>query len=208
MARYVGPKCKLCRREGMKLFLKGPRCLSDKCAVVRRDYPPGQHAQRRSKSTDYSLRLREKQKLKRIYGILERQFQLTFREAERLPGNTGANLASLLERRLDSVVISAGFALSRNHARHLIQHGHFRVNDKWVDVPSILLRPGDVVTVRDKDSTRKLVDEAVEYNKLQTVPGWLGVDRVGRTARVNGMPSLDDFLHPIQLQLIIEIASR
>jgi hypothetical protein len=128
MARYIDSKCKLCRREGMKLFLKGQRCFTDKCAVSRRDYPPGVHAQKRTKVTDYGVRMREKQKLKRIYGVWEKQFKLYFREAERMKGNTGENLMALLERRLDNVVLASGFALSRNHARQLVNHGHFTVN--------------------------------------------------------------------------------
>lgn len=208
MARYTDAKCKLCRREGMKLFLKGQRCFSDKCAITRRNYPPGQHAQRRSKATDYGLRLREKQKLKRIYGILERQFRLYFQEAERLPGNTGENLVSLLERRLDSVVIASGLALSRPHARHLIAHGHFRVNGRRVDIPSYQVRAGDKVTLRDSDKTRKIVGEAIEFSRSQVVPDWLSVDRTGPEVTIAALPRMEHFLHPIQLQMIIEISSR
>ncbi len=208
MARYTDAKCKLCRREGMKLFLKGQRCLSDKCAIVRRNYPPGQHAQRRSKATDYGLRLREKQKLKRIYGILERAFRNYFQEAERLPGNTGDNLVSLLERRLDSVVIAAGMALSRPHARHLIAHGHFRVNGKRVDIPSFQVRAGDKITIRAHDKTRKVVNEALEFNRAQVVPDWITLDRPAAEATVATLPTKENFLHPIQLQMIIEISSR
>ena len=157
MARYIGNKCKLCRREGMKLFLKGQRCFTDKCSVSRRDYPPGVHAQKRTKVTDYGVHLREKQKLKRIYGVLERQFGLYFKEAERIKGNTGENLMSLLERRLDNVVLASGFALSRNHARQLINHGHFRVNNRRVDIASFQVRPGDKVTTKDAPKAKKIV---------------------------------------------------
>ena len=188
MARYIGNKCKLCRREGMKLFLKGQRCFTDKCAISRRDYPPGVHAQRRSKITDYGLHLREKQKLKRIYGVMERQFRLYFREADRQRGNTGENLLSLLERRLDNVVLASGFALSRNHARQMILHGHFRVNGRRVDIPSYRVRPGDAVTVREHDKTRKMVSEAIEVNKSQAVPDWLSVAGEAMTASVVSMP--------------------
>jgi small subunit ribosomal protein S4 len=208
MARYIGNKCKLCRREGMKLFLKGQRCFSEKCAVSRRDYPPGVHAQKRAKITDYGVRVREKQKLKRIYGVYERQFAQYFHEAERLKGNTGETLMSLLERRLDNVVLASGFALSRNHARQLINHGHFTVNGKWVDVVSTSVRPGDVIAPRSKENTRKMVAEALEVNKSQTVPAWLEVNRDTLTVRVVALPKREDVPHPIQEQLIIELCSK
>ena len=208
MARYTGNKCKLCRREGMKLFLKGQRCFTDKCALSRRDYPPGVHAQKRTKVTEYGVRLREKQKLKRIYGVLERQFKLLFQEAERLKGNTGENLLMLLERRLDNVVLATGFALSRNHARQLINHGHFTVNDRRVDVSSFQVRPGDVVKPASKEKTRKIVSEAIEVNKSQPVPAWLEVQADAFTAKVVGIPKREDVPHPIQEQLIIELCSR
>ena len=208
MARYTGNKCKLCRREGMKLFLKGQRCFTDKCALARRDYPPGVHAQKRSKVTDYGVRLREKQKLKRIYGVLERQFRLYFREADRMKGNTGANLLSLLERRLDNVVVASGFALSRNHARQLVNHGHFRVNGRRVDIASFRVRPGDEVTVGPKENTKKLVTEAVEINKSQTVPEWLEVDASNMTSKVTALPTRENIPHPIQEQLVVEICSK
>lgn len=208
MARYTGNKCKLCRREGMKLFLKGQRCFTDKCALSRRDYPPGVHAQRRSKVTEYGVRLREKQKLKRIYGVMERQFRLYFVEAERLKGNTGANLLMLLERRLDNVVLASGFSLSRNHARQLINHGHFMVNERRVDIASYQLRPGDVVKPATKDTTKKIVSEAIEVNKSQPVPTWLDVAGDAMTSTVTAMPKREDVPHPIQEQLIIELCSK
>jgi len=208
MARYIGNKCKLCRREGMKLFLKGQRCFTDKCALSRRDYPPGVHAQKRSKVTDYGVRLREKQKLKRIYGVLERQFRLYFKEAERLKGNTGENLLMLLERRLDNVVLASGFALSRNHARQLINHGHFMINDKRVDIASFQVRPGDVLKPSTKEKTKKIVGDAVEVNKSQPVPAWLSVSGDAMEAKVNGIPRREDVPHPIQEQLIIELCSK
>ncbi len=192
----------------MKLFLKGQRCFSEKCAVSRRDYPPGVHAQKRAKITDYGVRVREKQKLKRIYGVVERQFGLYFKEAERLKGNTGESLMSLLERRLDNVVLASGFALSRNHARQLINHGHFTVNQKWIDVVSYSVRPGDVIAPRQKENTRKMVTEAQEVNKSQTVPAWLEVNRNTLTARVVAIPKREDVPHPIQEQLIIELCSK
>ena len=208
MARYTGNKCKLCRREGMKLFLKGQRCFTDKCALSRRDYPPGVHAQKRSKVTDYGVRLREKQKLKRIYGVLERQFRLYFKEAERLKGNTGENLLMLLERRLDNVILASGFSLSRNHARQLVNHGHFTVNDRRVDIASFQVRPGDVVKPVAKEKTKKLVSEAVEVNKSQPVPAWLSVSGEAMETKVSGIPRREDVPHPIQEQLIIELCSK
>jgi small subunit ribosomal protein S4 len=208
MARNIDQKCKLCRREGMKLFLKGQRCFTDKCAVSRRDYPPGVHAQKRAKVTEYGVRLREKQKLKRIYGVLERQFKLYFREAERLKGNTGENLLMLLERRLDNVVLASGFALSRNHARQMINHGHFRVNGRRVDIVSFQVRPGDAISVSTKENARKMVTEALEVNKSQPVPGWVEVSADTLTSKVVGVPRREDVPHPIQEQLIIELCSK
>ena len=192
----------------MKLFLKGQRCFTDKCAVSRRDYPPGVHAQKRTKVTDYGVHLREKQKLKRIYGVLEMQFKLYFEEAERLKGNTGEHLMALLERRLDNVVLAAGFALSRNHARQLVNHGHFTVNGRLVDVASFRLRPGDEITPRTKETTRKQVAESMDVNKSQPVPGWLEINRDTLTAKVIGKPKREDIPHPIQEQLIIELCSK
>lgn len=208
MSRIIDPKCRLCRREGMKLFLKGQRCFTEKCAVSRRDYPPGVHAQKRTKVTEYGVRLREKQKLKRIYGVGERQFKLYFLEAERLRGNTGENLMILLERRLDNVVVASGFALSRNHARQLINHGHFRVNGKKVDICSFQVRPGDVVTPGTKENTRKMVGEAIEVNKSQAIPVWLEVAGDALTSKIVGVPRREDVPHPIQEQLIIELCSK
>lgn len=208
MSRIIDPKCRLCRREGMKLFLKGQRCFTEKCAVSRRDYPPGVHAQKRAKVTEYGVRLREKQKLKRIYGVGERQFKLYFLEAERLRGNTGENLMVLLERRLDNVVLASGFALSRNHARQLINHGHFRVNGRKVDICSFQVRPGDVVTPGTKENTRKMVGEAIEVNKSQSIPAWLEVAGDALTSKIVGVPRREDVPHPIQEQLIIELCSK
>ncbi len=208
MSRIIDPKCRLCRREGMKLFLKGQRCFTEKCAVSRRDYPPGVHAQKRTKVTEYGVRLREKQKLKRIYGVGERQFKLYFQEAERLSGNTGENLMVLLERRLDNVVLACGFALSRNHARQLINHGHLRVNGRRVDICSYQVRPGDEVVAGTRENTRKMVGEALEVNKSQSIPAWLSVQSDVLTAKVVGLPRREDVPHPIQEQLIIELCSK
>jgi small subunit ribosomal protein S4 len=192
----------------MKLFLKGQRCFTEKCAVHRRNYPPGEHSHRRGKISEYGIQLREKQKLKRIYGVLERQFRLYFKEAERLPGNTGENLLTLLERRLDNVVLSGGFALSRNHARQLINHGHIHVNGRKVDIASFQVRPGDEVTPVPRDKTTKIVKEALEINASMRVPGWLEVDRDAVKTKVAGMPSREDVPHPIQEQLIVELCSK
>ncbi len=208
MARYIDNKCKLCRREGMKLFLKGQRCFTDKCALSRRDYPPGVHAQRRSKVTDYGLHLREKQKLKRIYGVLEKQFRLSLKTAEKMRGNTGEILLSLLERRLDNVVVASGFAQSRNHARQMINHGHFRVNGRKVDIVSFRVRPGDKVTPAEREKTKKLVTEAVEINKSQVVPDWLKVTGENMETEVLSIPRREHVPHPIQEQLIIELCSK
>lgn len=208
MSRIIDPKCRMCRREGMPLFLKGQRCFTEKCAAKRRDYPPGVHAQKRPKVTEYGLRLREKQKLKRIYGVAERQFSLYFEEAERLTGNTGSNLMMLLERRLDNVVLAAGFALSRNHARQLVNHGHFKVNGRRVDVPSFQVRPGDVITPIANEKTRKSVAEAFEVNKALARPPWIEVQGDALTTRVVGIPRREDVAHPIKEQLIIELCSK
>lgn len=208
MARCIQNKCKICRREGMKLFLKGQRCFTEKCAVSRRDYPPGVHAQKRAKVTEYGVRLREKQKLKRIYGVQERQFKLYFAEAERLRGNTGENLMTLLERRLDNVVLASGMALSRNHARQLVNHGHFRVNGRRVDIASYQVRAGDEITPNTAEGTRKIVSEALEVNKSQPVPAWLHVTADTLTTKIVGLPRREDVPHPIQEQLIIELCSK
>jgi len=206
--RLIDKKCKLCRREGMKLFLKGQRCFTEKCAVSRRDYPPGVHAQKRAKVTEYGVRLREKQKLKRIYGVAEKQFKLYFLEAERLKGNTGEHLMVLLERRLDNVVLASGFALSRNHARQMINHGHFRVNNKRVDICSFQVRPGDLITPGTAENTRKMVSESVEVNKSQPVPAWLEISPDTLTSKIVGIPRREDVPHPIQEQLISELCSK
>ena len=208
MSRIIDPKCRLCRREGMKLFLKGQRCFTEKCAVSRRDYPPGVHAQKRAKVTEYGVRLREKQKLKRIYGVGERQFKLYFLEAERLRVNTGENLMVLLERRLDNVVLASGFALSRNHARQLINHGHFRVNGRKTDICSFQVRPGDSIAPSEAEGSRKRVSEALEVNKSQPIPAWIQVSGDALTSQVVGIPRREDVPHPIQEQLIIELCSK
>ena len=208
MARYTGPVCRLCRREGIKLFLKGERCYTDKCAIERRSYPPGQHGQGRSKSTEYSLQLREKQKLKRIYGVLERQFRRVFSLAERRRGITGENLLSLLESRLDNMVYRMGFAPSRSEARQLVRHGHFLVNQRRVTIPSYLVKPGDEIQVRE--SSRKVVriQESLELAQRRGVPEWLEVNKDAFAGRVRALPTRVELTLPINEQLIVELYSK
>jgi small subunit ribosomal protein S4 len=208
MARYIGPVCKLCRREGMKLFLKGERCYTDKCSFDRRPYPPGQHGQRRMKFTEYGIRLREKQKVRRIYGVLEKQFRGYFHEADRIKGVTGENLLQLLERRLDSVVYRMGFARTRSEARQLVRHRHFLVNDKRVDIPSYTLKPGDKVTVREKSRNKGVFADSLEQAERRGMPEWLEIDKNTFTGTVSGMPIREEITLPIQEQLIVEFYSR
>jgi small subunit ribosomal protein S4 len=207
MARITGKVCKLCRREGMKLFLKGQRCFSEKCGINRRDYPPGMHTRPR-KTTDYYVQLREKQKAKRIYGVLERQFQRYFETASRQRGNTGENLLVLMERRLDNVVLSMGLSLSRFDARQMIAHGHVFVNGNRMDIPSYLVKPGDEVSLTSREKLRKKAQEAVEINKGQAVPAWLEVFPTDLKGRIVTLPKREDVPHPINEQLIVELCSR
>ncbi|HKA56430.1 MAG TPA: 30S ribosomal protein S4 [Candidatus Binatia bacterium] len=208
MARYIGPVCRLCRREGIKLFLKGERCYTDKCAIERRSYPPGQHGQGRSKSTEYSLQLREKQKLKRIYGVLESQFRRVFGLAERRRGITGENLLLLLESRLDNMVYRMGFAPSRSEARQLVRHGHFLVNQRRVTIPSYFVKPGDEIQVRE--SSRKVVriQESLELAQRRGVPEWLEVNKDAFAGRVRALPTRAELTLPINEQLIVELYSK
>jgi small subunit ribosomal protein S4 len=208
VARYIGPVCRLCRREGIKLFLKGERCYTDKCAIERRSYPPGQHGQGRSKSTEYSLQLREKQKLKRIYGVLERQFRRVFTLAERRRGITGENLLLLLESRLDNMIYRMGFAPSRSEARQLVRHGHFLVNHRRVTIPSYLVKPGDEIQVRE--SSRKVVriQESLELAQRRGVPEWLEVNKDAFAGRVRALPTRAELTVPINEQLIVELYSK
>lgn len=208
MARYNGPVCRLCRREGMKLFLKGDRCYSEKCAVDKRNYPPGQKAQSRRKVTEYGLQLREKQRARRVYGILERQFRRYFDLAERQQGITGENLLRLLERRLDNVVYRLGFAQSRNQARQLVRHGHFTVNGKRVGIPSYLIRSGDEIAVQEKSKEMPVFVEIAEVAAQKTPPSWLEVDLEKMQGQVLGLPAREDIDVPIQEHLIVELYSR
>ena len=207
MARFTGNVCKLCRREGMKLFLKGQRCFSEKCGINRRDYPPGMHTRPR-KTTDYAVQLREKQKAKRIYGVLERQFSKSFKTAVRQKGNTGENLLVLLERRLDNVVLNLGLSLSRYDARQMVAHGHVYVRGRRMSVPSYLVRVGDVIEVRGKEKVKKKASEAVEVNKGQGIPVWLEATPSELKGTVIQLPRREDVPHPIREQLIVELCSR
>jgi len=209
MARYRGPVCRLCRREGMKLFLKGERCYKEKCAIERRNAPPGQHGMgRRRKVRAYGLQLREKQKLRRIYGLLEGQFRRTFDDANRRKGVTGENLLQLLELRLDNVVYSLGFATSRTQARQLVRHGHIQVSGRRVDIPSFRVRPGLEIGVRENSQKNVHIAEAVEFAQGRGIPPWLELDAEKLQGKVLDLPVREDVRFPIQEQLIVELYSR
>ena len=192
MANYNGPVCRICRREGVKLFLKGTRCMTEKCAIERRSYPPGQHGQGRSRVTDYSAQLREKQKLRRMYGLQERQFRGIFKRAERQGGVTGENLLRLLEQRLDNVVYRIGFALSRRQARQLVNHGHILLNGKKADIPSLTTSVGDVITVKSKSHELLAIKSALEVTEGRGDPNWIEVDRDVFRGTINAVPAKDD----------------
>lgn len=212
MARYIGPVCRLCRREGEKLYLKGERCFSPKCAIERRNYPPGQHGRelqfRRSRPSDYGLQLREKQKLRRIYGVLERQFRRYFAIAQRARGMTGALLLILLERRLDNVVYRLGFASSRAQARQLVRHGHFEVNGRKVDIPSYQVKPGDVIRVRDSSREKDYFKEIADHLEGQRPPPWLLLNPQDLSGQVLRLPVREEIDTRVQEHLIVEFYSR
>lgn len=208
MARYTDSVCRLCRREGLKLYLKGERCYTDKCAIERRNYPPGEHGQARAKFSEYAIQLREKQKLRRIYGVLERQFRRTFAMAERSKGITGESLLILLERRLDNMAYRMGFANSRAEARQLVRHGHLQVNGRKVNIPSFLVKVGDVVTIREKSRESTRVTEALEASQRRGIPDWLDVDRQSFTGRVKAFPARADLTTPINEKLVVELYSK
>ena len=211
MARYTGPVCKLCRREGEKLFLKGERCFSQKCAVERRTYPPGEHGRfsgRRSRESDYSLQLRAKQKAKRIYGVLERQFRRYFREAQKRSGLTGLNLLQILETRLDNVIYRLGFAESRNQARQLVNHGHFMLNERGNDVPSTVLKPGDKISLRERSSKQAYFKMLRQAEDSRTPPTWVESDLNNLTGRVIRLPERAEIDGNLNEQLIVEYYSR
>jgi small subunit ribosomal protein S4 len=208
MARYTGPVCRLCRRENTKLYLKGERCYTDKCAFARRAFAPGQHGQSKKKMSEYGMQLREKQKARRIYGILENQFATYFEKADRQKGITGENLLVLLERRMDNVVFRLGFASSRVEARQLVRHGHFLVNGKRVDIPSFLVKVSDVITVAEKSKESAKLKEAVEALGQKSVPAWLELDVTAASGRVARYPNRDEIDIPVQEQMIVELYSR
>ena len=208
MARYRESVCRICRREGLKLFLKGDRCYTDKCAIERRAYPPGQHGQGRKKVTDYGTQLREKQKVKRMYNLLEKQFRGYFKKSARVKGITGENLLILLESRLDNMVYRFGFASSRNEARQMVTHGLFLVNGKKVDVCSFLLKPGNVVEVREKSSKNPRINESLDAVVRRGVPEWLELDRDKLKGTVKSLPTREDITMPIQENLIVELYSK
>jgi small subunit ribosomal protein S4 len=206
VARETGPQCKQCRREGQKLFLKGERCLTDKCGVERRNYPPGDHGRGRSRHSEYRLQLREKQKARRYYGVLEKQFRNYYARASRQEGVTGANLLRLLESRFDNVLVRLGFAGSRRQARQLIRHGHWAINGKRVDIPSYQVRSDDVITLKPGSNAEAVIRDATEL--ISVVPAWLQADHDGLTAKVLRLPEREEIATPVQEQLIVELYSK
>ena len=208
MARYTDASCRLCRREGQKLFLKGDRCYTEKCAMVGRAYPPGMHGQGRSKTSEYGSQLREKQKAKRYYGVLESQFRSYFEMAERRPGQTGENLLAILETRLDNVVYRLGFAMSRAEARQLVTHGHVTVNGKRVNIPSFLVKPGMIISLRERSRNLEKIKNNVEANAFRQPPKWLEYDANNMVAKVVAVPERDDIDLPIEEHLIVELYSK
>ena len=208
MARYFESVCRLCLRENLKLYLKGDRCYSDKCAVERRGYPPGQHGQGRAKFSNYGVQLREKQKVKRMYGLMEKQFRNFFSKAERQKGITGTNLLLLLERRLDNLVYRLGFANSRSEARQLVRHSHFTVNGKKVNIPSYLVKVGEVIELREKSRKISKVGESLEAVARRGIPSWLELENEQFRGRLVSLPAREDLTMPIKEQLIVELYSK
>jgi len=208
VARYTGPRCRLCRREGSKLFLKGDRCFTEKCAFERRSYAPGHHGQGRIKVSDYGIRLREKQRVRRIYGVNESQFRRYFEMADRQKGVTGTNLLVLLEKRLDNVVYRLGFAESRSQARQLVKHGHFLVNGRKVDIPSFQVKVGDEITVREKSKDIVPITQALEAVARRGIPDWLELDADNKKGTVKSIPERSHITMPIQEQFIVEFYSK
>jgi small subunit ribosomal protein S4 len=208
VARYIGPVCRLCRREDLKLFLKGDRCYTDKCAFERRAYPPGQHGQGRRKRSDYGDQLREKQKVKRMYGLVEAQFKGYYHRANRMKGVTGENLLLLLERRLDNMIYRLGFAATRSEARQLIRHRHFVINGKMCNIPSLLLRPGDVVIVKEPSRKVGKIAEAMAAVDRRGLPSWLELNKEEFKGTVKEMPVREELTMPVREQLIVELYSK
>lgn len=208
MARYTGPVCRLCRREGTKLFLKGERCYTDKCGISKRAFPPGQHGQGRKKMSEYGQQLREKQKAKRFYGILESQFAKYFAMANKKVGITGENLLQILESRLDNVAYRMGFGTSRPESRQLVLHGHFLVNGKKVNICSFLVKPGDVISMKEKSKSSEKIKDVLEITASRTVPKWLDMDKENLSATVVALAQRDDIDLPIEEHLIVELYSK
>lgn len=208
MARYTGPVCKLCRREGVKLFLKGERCYKEKCAIDKKNFAPGQHGKVKRKLSDYGVQLREKQKVKRIYGVLETQFRGYFRKAVKMEGVTGVNLLVSLERRLDNVVYRSGIAMSRPQARQFITHGHVIINGKKVDIPSYLVREGDLIGIKENSKIKDIVKLSLETAEGRGVPQWISLDKTGIQAKVLKMPVREDIYADIKEHLIVELYSK
>jgi len=208
LSRYRGSVCRQCRRENMKLFLKGDRCFSDKCSFDRKGYPPGQHGQRRTKNSDYGIQLREKQKVRRIYGISEKQFRIIFKRADRKKGITGTNLLSFLESRLDNVVFRLGFTSSRSQGRHFVKHNHFTINGLKVNIPSYVIKSGDVVEVKEKSKNIQAITDSLDTIVRRGVPQWLELDKDGFKGVVKSIPAREDVTLPIQEQLIVELYSK
>jgi small subunit ribosomal protein S4 len=208
LARYIGSVCRLCRREGIKLYLKGQRCFTDKCAIERRSYAPGQHGQGRPRLSEYNLQLREKQKLKRIYGLMEKQFRGYFVRAAKKKGITGEYLLQLLERRMDNVVYRLGFAASRKEARQLTTHGHFLLNGRKVNIPSCLLKEGDIVVVKEKSRGLVGIQSALAAVESRGLPGWLELEKANFQGKVRALPTKEDAALPVNEQMVVELYSR
>ncbi len=208
MARYIDSACRICRRENLKMYLKGERCYTDKCAIERRPYPPGQHGQGRSKFSEYGVQLREKQKVKRMYGLLEADFRHAYANAAAAKGKTGENLLQTLELRLDNVVFRLGFADTRNEARQLVRHGHFRINGRKVNIPSFRLKVGDGIELKDRSKKVVRINEALETVDRRGIPQWLELDKGGFKGTVRTAPAREDITMPIQEQLIVELYSK
>jgi small subunit ribosomal protein S4 len=208
LARYRGSECRLCRREGLKLFFKGDRCYTEKCAFERRGYAPGEHGQARKKHSDYGVQLREKQRLKRMYGLLEKQFRGYFERADRMKGITGSNLLMLLERRLDNVVFRLGFAPSRNDARQLVRHSHFLVNGRKVNIPSYTVRKDDIIELKEKSRKVLPILDSLETVARRGIPGWLELDKETFKGVVKTIPTREDITMPVQEQLVVELYSK
>ena len=208
MARYTGPVCRLCRRQGEKLFLKGARCLTEKCSITRREYAPGDHGQGRTKASNYGLQLREKQKVKRIYGVMERQFRKYFSMASKTKGVTGKILLQLLERRLDNVVFKLGMATSRSEARQIVRHNHVYVNAKRVNIPSFLVKKDDLLELKGKEKALSGIKENMKASADRTVPAWLDLSKDQLQAKIVRLPERAEVQHPIQEQLIVELYSK